>query len=128
MRGGRGTTLVEVVIALGVLTFVLVTFLGIVFTANRLSTSSREGAVASYDLQSAVEDTFAIPYDDFKTRYPNNYVFPATVYNHLKNEALRLTRLAEDPGGNWVEYRIEITYANHLKGTSRESIVTRRSR
>ena len=132
MRGGgfrrRGTTLIEVIIAMSVLTVALISFLSLVFTANRLSASSREGAIAAYDLQSAVEDTFGIPYDDFRTRYPSGYTFPAASYNHLRNESLQLTRLAQDPGGSWIEYRIEITYTGHGNRPVRDFITTRRAR
>lgn len=123
-----GTTLVEVVIAMSVLSVALIAFLSLIFGANSLSASSREGSIAAYDLQSAVEDTFAIPYDDFRTRYPDGYTFPAGVYNHLRNESVRLTRVAQDPAGSWIEYRIEITFTNHRGRPTRDAITTRRSR
>ena len=123
-----GTTLIEVVIAMSVLVIALISFLSLMFSANTLSASTREGAIASYDLQSAVEDTFAIPYDEFRTRYPDGYTFPNTVYNHLRNELLRLTRLAQDPGGSWIEYRIQITWTDHRGKPARDAITTRRSR
>ena len=124
----KGTTLIEVIIAMSVLTVALIGFLSLIFTANQLSASSREGSIAAYDLQSAVEDTFAVPYDDFRTRYVNNYTFPAATYNHLRNEQVRLTRLALDPGGSWIEYRVEITYTSHRGRATRDSITTRRAR
>jgi Tfp pilus assembly protein PilV len=123
-----GTSLIEVIIAMSVLTIALISFLSLIFSSNQLSASSREGSIAAYDLQSAVEDTFAIPYDEFRTRYPNNYTFPAATYNHLRNESLRLNRLAEDPGGSWIEYRIEITYTSHRGKPTRDFITTRRAR
>ena len=124
----RGTSLIEVIIAMTVLAIALIAFLGLIFSANSLSAASREGSIASYDLQSAVEDTFAVPYDDFRTRYPDGYTFPATVYNHLRGESLRLTRLAQDPGGSWIEYRVEITYTSHRGKPTRDFITTRRAR
>jgi Tfp pilus assembly protein PilV len=123
-----GTTLIEVVVAMSVLVIALISFLSLIFSANTLSASSREGSIAAYDLQSAVEDTFAVPYDEFRTRYPDGYTFPATVYKHLRNENLRLTRLAQDPGGSWIEYRIQITWTDHRGKNARDAITTRRSR
>ena len=123
-----GTSLVEVIIAMSVLGTALLAFLSLVVSSNALSASSREGAIASYELQSAVEDTFAVPYDEFRTSYVNNYVFPAATYNALRNETIRLTRLAQDPGGSWIEYRVEITYTGHRGRPTRDFITTRRAR
>ncbi len=126
--GRKGTSLIEVIIAMSVLTIALIAFLSLVFSANSLSASSREGSIASYDLQSALEDTFAVPYDDFRTRYPDGYAFPVTVYNHLRGESILLTRLAQDPGGSWIEYRVDITYTNHRGRPTRDFLTTRRAR
>ena len=127
-RRRSGTSLIEVIIAMSVLTVALIAFLSLIFSANSLSASSREGSVAAYELQSAVEDTFAVSYDDFRTRYPDGYTFPAVTYNHLRNESLRLTRLAQDPAGSWIEYRIEISYTSHRGRVTRDTITTRRAR
>lgn len=123
-----GTTLMEVMIAVSILGILLLVFMSIMFSSHSLSASTRESAIAAYDLQSALEDTFGVPYDNFLTLYPTNYVFPGTLYNRLKNESLVLTRLATGASDDWVEYRIEITYKNHRGRAVSDRIVTRRSR
>jgi Tfp pilus assembly protein PilV len=126
--GRRGTSLIEILIAMSVLAVALIAFLSLIISSNSLSSSSREGSIASYELQSAIEDTFAVTYDEFRTRYPNGYVFPAATYNTLRNENITLTRLAQDPGGSWIEYRVDINYTSHKGRPTRDSITTRRAR
>lgn len=69
--GQSGLSLVEIMIAMTVLAFVLLAFLSIMTSAASLTASTREAMLASYELQSAVEDTVAISYDNFKASYVN---------------------------------------------------------
>lgn len=76
MKGRRreGLSLIEIMISMAVLGFVLLAFMSIMTSANSLSTSTREGLLASYELQSAVEDTLGMAYSTFV----NNYVTPGS--------------------------------------------------
>ena len=64
-----GFTLIEVMISTAVLGFVLIAFMSIMTSAASLSSSTRESLLASYDLQSAVEDTMGLPFTNFQVNY-----------------------------------------------------------
>ena len=68
-KGRRGLSMVEVMIAMSVLAFVLLAFLSVIQSSATLSASSRESSIAAFQLQAALESTFALPYDDFLTIY-----------------------------------------------------------
>ena len=66
-----GLTLVEIMISMAVLAFVLLAFMSIMSSATSLSNSTREGLLAGYELQSAVEDSLSIPYSTFTASFTN---------------------------------------------------------
>ncbi len=73
MSRGRqsGLTLVEVMISLAVLSFVLLGFMSIMSSASTFSETTRENLLASYDLQSAIEDSLGVSYSTFVA--PNSW-------------------------------------------------------
>jgi prepilin-type N-terminal cleavage/methylation domain-containing protein len=71
-KGRRGTSLVEVMIAMAILAFVLLAFLSIMNSSSQMSASSKETAIAVYILQSTMEDTFSTSYGGFWSQYCNN--------------------------------------------------------
>jgi prepilin-type N-terminal cleavage/methylation domain-containing protein len=70
--GRRGTSLVEVMIAMAILAFVLLAFLSIMNSSSQMSASSKETAIAVYILQSTMEDTFSTSYAGFWSQYCEN--------------------------------------------------------
>lgn len=66
---GKGFTLIEVMISTAVLGFVLLAFMSIMTSASTLSSSSREAILAADDLQSALEDTLSLGFNDFQIQY-----------------------------------------------------------
>lgn len=144
-----GFSLIEIMIAMAVLAFVLLIFLGVIFSADSLRASSREGSIAIQELQSAVEYTFGTTFDKFKQNYrsatslrgqtapdgsklPNFYDDPSTPAPEapLRGEEITITWTAQDPSStvDWVEYKVEITWKDHKNRIARESIVTKRSK
>lgn len=65
-RQASGFTMVEVMISMAVLAFVLLAFLGVMQSSATMSASSKETSVAAFQLQAAIEATFAVPFEDFK--------------------------------------------------------------
>ncbi|HLF94510.1 MAG TPA: type II secretion system protein [Planctomycetota bacterium] len=148
--GAAGFTLIEAMVSMAILAFVLLVFLGVVFSADSLRASSREASVAMQDLQSAVEYTFAPTFDKFKQNYPTNTSFrgqtaadgttllpdfyddPSTpaLERALRMEEITITWTAQDPGPaiEWVEYKVEVTWRDHKNRVVRESVVTKRSK
>jgi type II secretory pathway pseudopilin PulG len=61
--------MVEVMISMAVLGFVLLAFMSIMTSASTLSSSTKESLLASYDLQSAVEDTMGQSFSNFQLNY-----------------------------------------------------------
>lgn len=97
-RGRRGMSMIEVMIAISVLAFVLLAFLSVVQSSATLSASSRESSVAAFQLQSALEATFAVPFDDFRALYVNDGPAPAGPRTDLVPDA----RDPDHPtGGAW---------------------------
>jgi len=66
-----GFTLVEIMISMAVLSFVLLAFMSIMTSSTGLSATTREQLLATYDMQSAVEDTLGQAYSNFLLNYPN---------------------------------------------------------
>ncbi len=148
--GAAGFSLIEVMVSMSILAFVLLVFLGVIFSADSLRASSREGSIAMQDLQSAVEYTFAPTFDKFKQNYPTNTSFrgqtagdgttllpnyyddPSTsvVERALRMEEITITWTAQDPSPaiEWVEYKVEVSWRDHKNRVVRESIVTKRSK
>jgi len=148
VRSG-GFSLIEIMISMAVLAFVLLVFLGVIFSADSLRASSREGSIAIQELQSAVEYTFAPTFEKFKqnfptatslrgqtaadgTRLPGFYDDPSTpaLETPLRGEEIIITWTAQDPSPTveWVEYKVEITWKDHKNRNARESVVTKRSK
>ena len=149
-RGGgpAGFTLLETLISMSILAVVLLTFLGVLYQADALRTSSRESSIASQDLQSAAEYTFSGPFDAFKRNYPDRASLEgqlaadgATVLPDFRDDDPARPRPLRDekvmvfwqdrdrtPSVDWVEYRIELTWIDFRGRGVRESLVTKRSR
>lgn len=66
-----GLTLVEIMISLAVLAFVLLGFMSIMASASSFSETTRENLLASYELQSAVEDSLGKDYSSFVVQFTN---------------------------------------------------------
>lgn len=74
----NGLSLVEIMISMAVLGFVLLAFMSIMTSASSLSASTREGLLASYELQSAVEDTLGQAYTNFVNSYTSGPINAGT--------------------------------------------------
>jgi prepilin-type N-terminal cleavage/methylation domain-containing protein len=68
-RRRKGTSLVEVMIAMVILALVLLAFLSIMHSANTTSANSKESSIAIYILQGFMEDSFAATYVPFWDSY-----------------------------------------------------------
>src|SRR5687768_5760782 len=68
-RGRRGLSMIEVMIGIAVLAFVLLAFLSVIQSSATLSASSKQASIAAFQLQAALEATFAVPYNDFTAIY-----------------------------------------------------------
>ena len=68
-RGGRGFTLVEILVALAILAVALGTLVGSVFWALRLEEANEETAGASQAMFSMVERMSAMPFDEIYPAY-----------------------------------------------------------
>ena len=124
----RGSSLLELTVAMAVFSIAMIGFLSGMMSFTNLSASSRESTMATYEFQTAIEETFAIPYGQFKVMYPDEYVFPPSAYNRLPDETMVLTWLSSDPAGNWVEYQVEINYTDHRDRTVTATMAMRRSK
>ncbi|HVR83227.1 MAG TPA: type II secretion system protein [Planctomycetota bacterium] len=62
-----GLTLIEIMISMAVLAFVLLAFMSIMSSASAFTESTRENLLASYELQSAAEDSLGGGYNIFIT-------------------------------------------------------------
>lgn len=78
-RRRRGTSMVEVLIAMAILAFVLITFLSVMNSASTTSSLSKENAIAVAILQSTMEDMYSTTYSACWDTYFNNNT--ATVVN-----------------------------------------------
>src|SRR5579862_9840293 len=76
-----GLTLIEIMISLAVLGFVLLSFMSIMASASRFSESTREYLLATYDMQSAVEDTLGVPYASLTSTFPAGPTFTGVTGN-----------------------------------------------
>ncbi|MBI2933153.1 MAG: type II secretion system protein [Planctomycetes bacterium] len=121
-----GTTLVEVMIAAAILAVLLVAFLSIMYSASNLTASQREASLAAYDLQSAVEDTLAIPFDSLATRFPDGSTLTAYNDASLLDERIGVQYL--ESTSDAVTYRLTIQFTNAKGFSQRDSIVMRRAR
>jgi prepilin-type N-terminal cleavage/methylation domain-containing protein len=134
----KGLSLIEVMISMAVLGFVLLAFMSIMTSASSLSTSTREGLLASYELQSAVEDTLSGPYTNFVNQYANGpinagtsaqgYVTPSPSSHPL---AKYWSQSSTQPGALpqeqvWIEIlntsATTTTYKMHIKWKSHKSL------
>jgi prepilin-type N-terminal cleavage/methylation domain-containing protein len=68
-RGRRGLSMIEVMIGIAVLAFVLLAFLSVIQSSATLSASSKQASIAAFQLQAALEATFAMPFEDFQAIY-----------------------------------------------------------
>ncbi|HEX7900617.1 MAG TPA: prepilin-type N-terminal cleavage/methylation domain-containing protein [Planctomycetota bacterium] len=68
-RHRRGLSMIEVMIGIAVLAFVLLAFLSVIQSSATLSASSKQASIAAFQLQAALEATFALPFEDFKQIY-----------------------------------------------------------
>lgn len=74
--------MVEVMIGIAVLAFVLLAFLSVIQSSATLSASSKQASIAAFQLQAALEATFAMPFEDFKEVYKPDLVADAQDPDH----------------------------------------------
>ena len=127
MRAVRsGTTLLEVLIASTILGVALVSFFGIMVSGQTLGGFSREGTLAACDLQSAVEDTFSVPFASVQQKFPDGSTLGDYTNLNLRNEKIRIAYLEVQPDA--ITYRLEIEYTNFNGHRQTDAVVTRRAR
>ncbi len=133
-KADAGVTLVEILISAMLIGILLLALLSVIHSANMLSDSSREGTIASHELQAALEDTYAVPFSQFKTAFPNgsylpeydNTTLPDDQKRPLRDERIRIDYLQESPDA--VSYELTIEFKNHKGFTQKERLTMRRSK
>jgi prepilin-type N-terminal cleavage/methylation domain-containing protein len=89
-RGRRGLSMIEVMIGIAVLSFVLLAFLSVIQSSATFSASSKQASIAAFQLQAALEATFALPFEDFKQ-----------IYNPALTPDVNDPDHPPDPSDNW---------------------------
>lgn len=133
-RGDRGTTFIELMMAIAVIGTMLIGFLSVMWSSSSLSAAAREASVASIQLQLAVENTFSSTFDSFVAGFPAPPGVLSAVPARLRNEQITITAI--DPPwplpppsvAEAVTYRVDITYTDAKGRTTRDFLMTRRTR
>ena len=82
--------------------------------------------MAARELQSAAEDTFAVPYSSLKSKFPDGSTLAAYTNRELRDELVRVTYLDDQPDA--LTYQVELQFTNFRGKLQRHAVVTRRSR
>ncbi len=93
MTTRRGFTLVEVMVALGVMAVLSMAASGLLFSTSALSNNDAELKAASADLQAVMEAINGTPFDNIVVTYPNGQAVAAYNNLHLNNESLTVSYL-----------------------------------
>src|SRR5688572_15990757 len=99
-RGRRGLSMIEIMIGVAVLAFVLLAFLSVIQSSAMLSASSKQSSIAAYQLQAALESTFSVPFEDFKTIYDPKLEADPTDPDHPGDPALWVGHLSSRRNGS----------------------------
>ena len=91
MTGRRGFSLVEVMVALGVLAVMYMVVSSLLLSTAAVSDNDAELKTAAADLQAAMEAINGTPFDNIVPTYPNNQALPAFNDLHLDNEVLKIS-------------------------------------
>lgn len=113
-------------IASAVLAIALLALLGVMFSAQVLNSHSRENETAAHELQSAVEDTFSVPYAGLKSQFPDGSLLAAYTNKALRDERVRI--LYVDNQSDALTYRVELQFTNFKGHPQAMAVSTRRSR
>lgn len=115
-----GMTLIEVLIATGVVSVALLSLYLTMLSCMKLSEVDGEIKSALMDLETVVEDISSTPYRDLKTRFPEET--PLTTYNNLPEEELTVSY--NDIEDGLTEITITVTWKSCLGRTLSKSVVT----
>lgn len=116
MRGRRGFTLIEVLVATVVLAIVALVAFPTLLSFERLSDAAREENVATHDLAAAAEDLLATPFGALLADYPDGAAIPKYSASHLPGERIVVTYA--DPAGDPLLVTLVATW-NDAQGRAR---------
>jgi len=122
-----GFTLLEVMIALAVLTVSLLGCYAMILSCVTLSHTSRETNIAMFDLEAALEQVISTPFDDIPIAFPDGE--PVAEFNglHLADELITISYV--DPDAEPLEIAAAIAWTDHRgAGTRRLTLKTARTR
>ncbi len=109
-RSGGGFTLLELMIAVGVILVAVLGTFGAQFTSHQLVRTARETETASLDLQAAMEQVMMVSPDLLPIpggRFPAGQPIAAFTNRHLRNELLVAT-YPNYPGGATVPDPLDV--------------------
>jgi prepilin-type N-terminal cleavage/methylation domain-containing protein len=108
-----GLTLVEVMIALAILSVVSLVAFPTLLSFVDLSDTARSENVGTHDLMSAVEDVISTPFTQVTATYPQGQAIPKYQALHLQNESVVVTY--DDPLADPLIVTLSLKY-NDSKG------------
>ena len=125
-RSLRGFTLLEVVIAMALLSVGALSIYQAIISYQDLSRLAHERNIAYFDLETAIEDVQSTPFNNIVTRFPNNQRIPKFEALHLPREriAVRYTNPAADP----LYITVTVTWRDIKARLVSESLMTARTR
>jgi Tfp pilus assembly protein PilV len=128
-NGSRGTTLIEVMVAAIVLVFGLLTFLSMMFSAQKISSDADETRIAMYVLQEAMEESLSVDFDTMKTagKFMENPFDPWLV-PQLKDGAIKVAYLVPLNLPDLNTYQIKLTWTDSEGKPKAEALIGKRSK
>ncbi len=124
--GSRGFALIEVMIAMAMLSIGAMSIYQGVVSYQDLSRLAHDRNVAYFDLETAVEDIQSTPFANITTRFPNNQRVNKFEGLHLNRE--RVTVHYSDPTADPLFITVTVTWRDIKARTVTESIMTARTR
>jgi len=114
--------LVEAIVTATILGLSLFALMGAVWSASMLSESSREGAIALFDLQAAAEGIMNMSLAQVSSMQDGDTVSSAS---NLPQEQIVIVFLARNP--NSVVVSLNNTFLNHKGHVQTESLILRKA-
>ncbi len=116
-RGAEGFTLIEVIVAMVVLTGASLVAFPTLVSFFDLSSAAREENVATHDVQSALEDLMATPFGRITSDYPDGQAIPKYTNLHLTNQQIVVSYA--DPDADPLVITLVVSWNDH-RGRARQ--------
>jgi Tfp pilus assembly protein PilE len=127
-RGDAGLTLVEIMLALTVLTVVIVMFFGVFLSAHSLSRVNKDKHRALMDTTALMEQITLIPIGDIANTFPHATDIPEFNDLHIRDQRVQVVYANGNAAARPLEYQVVSTWTTAASRPARLSVQGVRAR